>query len=135
MMTIKCYLAPSKIEGLGVFTSEAIAKGVVAWRFNPCLDQVISLKTIETQPDHIRDFLERYTYPHHLECDSVILDADEGRFMNHSDHPNLDFSNPEFGRAVRAIAAEEELTCDYRIWTVGPLIHQPSRHKVAVISA
>ena len=128
MMTVRCYLAPSRIEGLGVFATEPIARGDTVWRFDPNFDQSFSTETILTQPKHIREFLERYTYVHPHNSSLVVLDADEGRFMNHAAFPNIDFSDPEIGLALCDIKAGEELTCDYAQFTIGEIVHQPPRH-------
>lgn len=133
MMMIRCYLAPSAIEGLGVFAAETIRRGTVAWRFDPSFDQVFSKDILAAQPPHVQEFLERYSYMHHQDPDLLVLDADEGRFMNHSDEPNLDFSAPLVGVALRDIAVGEELTCDYALFTAGPVVHQPPRHQVHVL--
>ena len=132
MMTVRCYLAPSKIEGLGVFTSEPIARGDIIWRFDPNFDQVFAANFPETLPPHVREFMERYTYVHPHDPSSIVLDADEGRFMNHSDTPNIDFSNPEIGVALLDIGENEELTCNYAEFTIGDVVHQPPRHRVQV---
>lgn len=131
MMIVRCYLAPSSIEGLGVFSADPIKKGDVVWRFDPLLDQMIPEEVVATQPPHVREFLERYGYPHHERPGIWVLDADEGRFMNHADAPNLDFSVPEIGVALIDIPAGVELTCDYADFTIGEVIHQPPRHRVA----
>lgn len=133
MMTVRCYLAPSKIEGLGVFATQHIGHGEIIWKFDPEFDQVFSTDYIQRQPDHIKEFLERYTYAHPSDPRMMVLDSDEGRFMNHLDQPNTDFSNPEIGVALRQISAGEELACDYRHFTIGPLVHQPPRHQVLPI--
>ncbi|WOR15249.1 SET domain-containing protein-lysine N-methyltransferase [Hyphomonas sp. FCG-A18] len=133
MMTVRCYLAPSQIEGLGVFATEPIRKGEIVWKFDPEFDQVFSADYIGRQPDHIKEFLERYTYAHPSDPRMMVLDSDEGRFMNHSDLPNTDFSDPELGVALCDIETGVELTCDYRHFTIGPVVHQPSRHQVAPI--
>lgn len=133
MMTVRCYLAPSKIEGLGVFAAEPISAGETVWKFDPTFDQVFSTNYPKTQPDHVREFLERYTYAHPNDPRLIVLDSDEGRFMNHADAPNTDFSDPEKGVALVDIAAGEELTCDYKHFTIGPLVHQPPRHRVQLV--
>ena len=130
MMKVRCYLGPSVIEGLGVYTSEPIARGTIIWRFEPDFDQVFRADFPVSQPDHIREFLERYTYVHPWDASLIVLDADEGRFMNHSESPNTDFSDGEVGIALRDIAAGEELTCDYAQFTIGDVVHQPPRHHV-----
>lgn len=132
MMTVRCYLAPSAIEGLGVFATQTIAQGEVIWKFDPVFDHIFPVSYILDQPDHVKEFLERYTYVHPTDPELMVLDSDEGRFMNHSDQPNTDFTNPEVGIALRDILAGEELTCDYSHFTIGPLVHQPPRHKVSL---
>jgi len=131
-MTIHCYLAPSLIEGLGVFTVEPLSRGTVVWRFDPSFDQVFPQEILMTQPSHIREFLERYTYAHHEDPGLLVLDADEGRFMNHSDAPNVVFIEPHVGAVIRDIAANEELTCDYRDFNNEPVVFQPPRHRVHI---
>jgi SET domain-containing protein len=128
MITVRCYLAPSAIEQLGVFAADPIQKGEVAWRFDPLLDQMIPEEVLAARPLHVREFLERYGYPHHERPGISVLDADEGRFMNHSEAPNLDFSTPEIGIALCDIPADVELTSDYADFTIGEVIHQPPRH-------
>ena len=82
-------------------------------------------------PDHIQEFMDRYSYVNPRDPSLVILDADEARFMNHSDMPNVDFSSDISGRALRDIGADEELTCDYACFTVGEISFQPPRHRTA----
>tara|TARA_R110002126_G_scaffold20441_6_gene75598 strand:- start:1207 stop:1674 length:468 start_codon:yes stop_codon:yes gene_type:complete len=129
MMTVRCYLAPSRIEGLGVYTSVAIPRGTEVWRYNSDFDLSYPIAKIAAAPDHIREFMDRYTYVNPFDPSQVILDADEARFMNHSDTPNVDFSSDISGRALRDIAVDEELTCDYACFTVGEISFQPPRHK------
>ena len=133
MMTVRCYLAPSAIEGLGVFTANHISHGELVWKFDPEFDQIFSTDYIKGQPGHVKEFLERYTYAHPSDPRLVVLDSDEGRYMNHSERPNIDFSDPEVGVALRDISAGEELICDYRQFTIGPLVHQGPRHRLSPI--
>jgi hypothetical protein len=130
MMTVRCYLAPSSIEGLGVFAAEPVKKGDVVWQFDPLLDQMIPEEVLAAQPPHVREFLDRYGYPHHELPGILVLDADEGRFMNHADTPNLDFSTPDIGIATRDLSPGEEFTCNYADFTIGEVVHQPPRHRV-----
>ena len=129
MMTVRCYLAPSLIEGFGVFASVPIKAGDEVWRYNPDFDLSYPIEKIANAPDHIREFMDRYTYVNPFDPTKVILDADEARFMNHSDYPNVDFTSDISGRALRDIAADEEFTCDYACFTVGEISFQPPRHK------
>ena len=134
MMTVRCHLAPSSIEGLGVFSRQDIRKGDVIWRFDRRFDQLIPLGTLDEAPEHVREFLDRYGYPHADHPGFLVLDADEGRFMNHSETPNTDFSRPDIGVAIRDIPAGEEITCDYREFVTGDLVMQPPRHQLAPLA-
>lgn len=132
MMLVPTYLAPSPIEGLGVFTRVAIPKDSLVWRFERRFDQVIALADITTMPPHVQEFVERYSYPLPSDPEThVVLDADEGRFMNHADEPNCTFPpDGETGWANRDIAAGEELTCHYACFTLGAITFQPPRHRL-----
>lgn len=130
MMTVRCYLAPSKIEGLGVFCRDPIAKGDLIWVLDPRFDRLIPAGDAENAEPHVREFIERYTYPHEDHPGFLVLDADEGRFMNHADKPNTDFTDPDRGFALVDIPVGTELTCDYRCFTVGEIEFQPPRHNV-----
>ena len=46
-------------------------------------------------------------------------EVDNGRFMNHDEQPNTDFTNPTVGFATRDIAKGEELTCNYSEFAPG----------------
>jgi SET domain-containing protein len=113
MLMVSTYLAPSAIEGLGVFAGEFIERGRLMWSLNPKFDIFIHVSEIETYPLHMQDYIARYTYPH-LEMEGVvILDSDNGKFMNHSLAPNTDFRIFDKGYALTDIAQGEELTCNY----------------------
>ena len=132
MMLVRCYLAPSSIEGLGVFCHDNIKAGQNVWAHEDTLDQRIPADKVATLPAHVREFVDRYAYPDWNNPGYVILETDEGRFMNHADEPNLDFSDGVHGFAVRDIPAGTELTCHYSTFTEGPIVMQPPRHRVSV---
>jgi SET domain-containing protein len=113
MLTISTYLAPSVIQGLGVYSGEYIERGRLIWSLNPKFDIFIHPSEIETYPAHLQDFIARYTYPHLEIPGVVILDSDNGRFMNHSLSPNTDFRIFDKGYALFDIPQGEELTCNY----------------------
>ncbi len=130
MMTVRCYLAPSSIEGLGVYCHDSIKKGDVIWRFDQRFDRLIPETDLDDLPPHMLEFIERYTYYIETHPGFVALDVDEGRFMNHSESPNCAFPEPELGRALCDIPAGVELTCDYSSFIRGEIVFQPSRHRV-----
>jgi len=130
MMLVPAYLAPSAIEGLGVYSHAPIRRGDIVWRFNPVFDQLIPRAVVAISDPSTQAFMERYGYDMPDYPDFIALDADEGRFMNHSEAPNLDFSRADVGVALVDIPAGVELTCDYREFTLGEIVFQPSRHIV-----
>ena len=130
MMMVRSYLAPSAIEGLGVFSVSDIRKGSLVWLYNPDFDVRYLADEIARQPKHFREYMERYTYPDPEDRDFVVLDCDEGRFMNHADQPNVDLSDAKRGVATCDIPAGVELTCDYRQFMGADVTMQPPRNRV-----
>ncbi len=113
MMMIKTFVAPSEIQGLGVFAGEFVPEGGELWALNPKFDILLHPGEIENLLPHMRDYVQRYSYPH-LELVGVrVLDCDDGKFMNHSDRPNTDFRRFDKGYALPDIAAGDEITCNY----------------------
>ena len=103
MMLVRTYIAPSEIQGLGVFAGEFIPGGSHLWVLNPKFDIFLYREEIATLPAHMQDYVARYSYPH-LKIDGVrIVDCDDGKFMNHKVRPNTDFGPSSGG--VRAGAA------------------------------
>ena len=113
MMLVPTYVAPSPIEGVGVFAAEPIARGTLIWQLAPELDRLIHSSDIPSLPPLFQDFVERYGYPYPHDPKQLIIELDNGRFMNHSDRPNTIFSDPDAGYTVADIAAGEELLCNY----------------------
>lgn len=117
-MQVKTYLAPSAIEGIGLFAAEPIAEGTVVWRFDPPIDQTFSREAVATLPELARDFVARYAY-FDERLGLYVFCGDNARFMNHASAPNVRGAYPEgearegIDVACRAIAAGEEITCDY----------------------
>ena len=77
------------------------------------------MSEIESYPLHLQDYIARYTYPHLEMPGVVILDSDNGKFMNHSLKPNTDFRIFDKGYALIDIAQGEELTCNYHEFDPG----------------
>jgi uncharacterized protein len=113
MMLVRTYLSSSKIEGVGIFAAEPIKAGDVIWRLDPTFDVLLSDRDIQSWPDHMEEFIERYCYAHKDSPGTWVLELDNGRFMNHSVHPNTNFGEFYAGYAIRDIAIGEELTCNY----------------------
>ena len=119
MLLVSTYLAPSAIEGIGVFAGEFIERGRLMWSLNPKFDIFVHPSELDDLPSHMQDYIARYTYPH-LEMPGVIvLDSDNGRFMNQSLTPNTDFRIFDKGYALVDIAQGDELTCNYHEFDPG----------------
>jgi SET domain-containing protein len=113
MMQVHTFVAASPIEGVGVFTAEPIARGQVVWSFDPMFDRLIPVADYENARPLVRDFLDKYSYPSPDKPGFLVYETDNGRFMNHIETPNLDFSDNGGATALRDIAPGEELTCNY----------------------
>ena len=113
MMLVRTYLSSSAIEGVGIFAAEPIKAGDVIWRLEPKFDVFFTESDIEELPPHMQDFIAKYSYPHMRKTGIWVLEADNGRFMNHNEAPNTDFTGFEEGFAIRDIAQGEEITCNY----------------------
>jgi len=113
MLLVSTYVAASEIEGVGVFAAAPIKKGELIWRLNPDFDRLIPADTYEDMPETMRELIDRYAYPSPDKSGYLVYEVDNGRFMNHSDTPNTDFSEHGGGMAAHDIAAGEELTCNY----------------------
>lgn len=114
MLLVETFVGPSKIEGVGAFAVQRIAKGTLIWEYRPKFDLSFSKEDLEEMPLAIRNLMTRYAYPHHEIEGLIIMECDNGRFMNHSDVPNTDFKPQIAAYALTDIQPGEELTCDYR---------------------
>lgn len=119
MLLVPTYVRPSRVEGVGVFAAEAIPEGTLIWRLDDRFDRLIHRREVVDQPESARVFIERYAYPYPHDRDYLVVELDNGRFMNHSDEPNTDFLDPDAGFTRRAIAADEELFCNYNDFDPG----------------
>ncbi len=113
MMLVRTYVSPSIIDGLGVYADEFIPAGTLIWKLNPKFMATFSLRDMEAFPPHIREYVEKYGFPAHENKDLYYMELDNGRFMNHSETPNTDFTRPDSGYALCDIQAGEELTSNY----------------------
>ncbi|MGO9171781.1 MAG: SET domain-containing protein [Rhodomicrobium sp.] len=118
MLLVRTILAPSDIEGLGLFAGQNIPKGTIVWKFVPGVDALFDDSEIESLPAVTQNICRRYSY---LDPASkkYVLCGDDARFENHSENPNTAGAYPSgepFGVdiATRDIHEGEEITCDYR---------------------
>ena len=119
MLLISTYVAPSSIQGLGVFADEFIPAGNLIWDFNPKFDILVNEMELGTLPPHVQSFIARYSYPHLGMAGHRVIDVDNGKYMNHSLAPNTDFRVFEKGYAIVDIAPGQEITCNYHEFDPG----------------
>lgn len=115
MFIVRTSLRPSRIQGLGCFAEEAIARGQVVWQFDPRLDIRIPLSELAGYPVAVQEHFRIYTYVEEIDGSKVMIYcADLSKHMNHSDTANL-YDTPDNLReiAVCDIGIGEELTCNY----------------------
>ena len=113
MMLVPTYVAASDVEGVGVFASDPIKKGTLIWRYEPEFDRLVPAAWLSSQPEMMQDFLKKYAYPAQHDPEMLVIEIDNGRFMNHTLEPNTDFTKVVEGYATRDIGAGEELLCNY----------------------
>ena len=113
MMLIRSHVAQSKIEGLGVYADEFIPIGTLIWQLNPNFIATFSRSNLDVFPSHIQEFVEKYSFPDFENKDLLFVELDNGKFMNHSETPNTDFTEFNKGYALRDISEGEEITCNY----------------------
>jgi SET domain-containing protein len=126
MMIVPAYVGPSAIEGVGIFATDPIVAGTAIWTLDERFDQLFHPSDLDAMNDLQRSFIERYGYPHMTRAGLTVVEFDNGRFMNHAEEPNTDFTDPNIGWAIRDIAAGDEITCDYREFDPSFVI-QPGR--------
>jgi len=115
MLLVNTHLGKSDIEGTGVFSAEdLITKGQPIWKFGS-KDIRVNINEI---PINLRDYFDKFSSVE-SECRNkyYILDGDECKYMNHSETPNILFTET-LGIALSDIELNEELTCDYRTITI-----------------
>lgn len=119
MLLISTYVAPSSIEGLGVFADEYVPAGSLIWGFNPKFDILVNEMELRALPPHVRSYIARYSYPHLDLAGHRVIDVDNGKYMNHSLTPNTDFRIFDKGYALVDLAPGDEITCNYHEFDPG----------------
>lgn len=103
-------------KGLGVFAVQPIPLGTVTFVAD-ALDVVVSPTSRIARDPRYREILERYAYLD--ERGRMIVSWDHGKFVNHCCFANTLTTGYGFEIAVRDIAAGEEVTDDYGLFTDG----------------
>jgi uncharacterized protein len=118
MLLVNTVLKPSEIHGLGCFANEPIKKGQEIWRYDRRVDLAFKESKVSKYPNSFQKYLYNFCYTVKTwRGRYLVLCGDNGKYMNHSDQPNI-VNNP-YGvnnMACRDIDVGEELTCDYSLF-------------------
>jgi len=114
MLTVKTYLAPSSVHGIGLFAAEGIPANSIVWQYNEHIDYIY--------PEDIflnicRNTLQN-TLQHLLNCSykrsgRYFYLTDNARFINHSEIANIAFVDDFTEVALQEIKPEEEILENY----------------------
>lgn len=116
MLLVGVALGKSDIEGIGVFAKQPIARGTLVWKLDQRYDRLVPVEQWEAEAGPVKEYLDRYCYPRRADPRFIVFEADDARYMNHSDRPNCDFGPGDEAYALCDIAVGEELTCDYNVF-------------------
>jgi uncharacterized protein len=114
MLLVETYISPSPVHGTGLYAKNFIAKGTPIARYVAGMDLRLSRESYLELPDLHKRFIDIYGYGTVDEPNIIYVCLDNGRFMNHSDTPNVDDSDI-ISVAARDIQAGEELTTNYAV--------------------
>jgi SET domain-containing protein len=129
MLLVKTAVRPSSIAGMGLFADQDLKKGDIVWKFTPETCVVITQEQFQmlvnsfhkTERELIKYYLI-YTY-YQKALNGVVFCVDDGRFVNHSDQPNMGHPHhfsPEiawqYSVALRDIKKGEELMENYNTY-------------------
>jgi SET domain-containing protein len=114
MLTVKTYLAPSAVHGIGLFSAETIPANTIVWQYAEHIDRTYPE---ELSLDIYRN-VHNYTFQHLLSSSyrrggSYFYLTDNSRFINHSEHPNIAFTDNYTEVSLRQIKAGEEILENY----------------------
>lgn len=114
-LLIPTRLGPSPIHGLGLFAEESVPAGTPVWAFDARIDRLLApgdpVLADYPQVARLTDF-----HGCVIEGVGILLPGDDARFLNHADDAAIGRADPADWRAFvtrRAIAAGEEITCNY----------------------
>lgn len=129
MLLLKTVVKPSSIAGVGLFADQDIKEGDIVWQYTPDTCIIYTEKQFQsllesfhkTERQVIQYYLTYSYYQKYLE--GLIFCLDNGRFVNHSEQPNL--AGPsnvplelawQFSVALRDIEKGEELMENYETY-------------------
>jgi len=116
LLLIRTKIKESPIHGVGCFASEAATAGSIVWRLDPRIDLAFTAAEILATPPAFQVFMVQYASKDGGQ-DRYVYCADNARFINHAEEPNLVHNADTSATLIfarRDIEPGEELTLDYR---------------------
>ena len=113
MLVVKTFLKETTNKGIGLFAGEFIPKGKIIWVLEPFFIVDFKNELINTFPELVKEFLEKYTWT--KDGETYHLAIDNERFVNHSETPNVGENKVDESMvALRDIQEGEEILYNYR---------------------
>ncbi|MBP0111605.1 SET domain-containing protein [Bradyrhizobium vignae] len=115
MLIVETILKPDQFGGIGLFSATRLPKDTLVWIHNPIVDIAVTREQYESLAPTFQALLDKHAYPrdHKINDGVVEYNADNARFMNHSNHPNTYQDDHCRIFTARDVQPGEELTCDY----------------------
>lgn len=111
MLRVKTIVKEIPGKGLGLFADQDIPAGTVTWQYDEMLDPSYTENQVASMTEVAREWFMVYAYFDHSRS-RYVLCADNERFINHSENPNIK-ATPDDEVAARDIKRGEEMTNDY----------------------
>ena len=112
MITVKTEVKPSKIGGLGLFSSQFIPKRTLVWQNFTDSELILSIGEFENFSDYMKSVFKIHGYID-KKTNQWKLPLDNSRFFNHSDTPNTFQDEEGNSIALKDIELDEEITVNY----------------------
>ena len=113
MFYIKTKLQKSSVHGIGLFADEHVAKGKMVWKPSKSLTLSYPVADFKKLPSQDRKIIAHYGCFNSMKNEWCLF-ADDIRFLNHSELPNIGISkNGSDLKSLRNIKKGEELLQNY----------------------
>ncbi len=116
MLRVRTYLAPSPIQGTGLFLAERVKAGTTLWAFDEGFDPYVTLDEaarIASECTAAAEYVRNFGYVDIWRPGFVTFNIDNERFKNDSIEPNCIVGLNGESIAATDLRAGEELTNDY----------------------
>jgi SET domain-containing protein len=114
MLTVKTYLAPSSVHGIGLFAAELIPANSIIWQYNEYIDTIYPEDIFLNICRNIhQNTLEQLLNSSYKRSGRYFYLTDNARFINHSDVANIAFVDDYTEVALQEIKPREEILENY----------------------